>query len=143
MRSGFLALLFCVPAAAMCQSTVPGAGASESPNGRQALPPWTACNHLAAAISAECVSPQFDLSNRAYSGLSSKAVQPASGLLPQNNASTLLLEPPPRGAGKSEPIPTQWPQAKPEKIPTQWPQLSMMPIHSASDALATVELAPR
>jgi hypothetical protein len=36
---------------------------------------------------------------------------------------------------KSEPIPTQWPNAKFEQIPTQWPNLKLQPIDGRSPSL--------
>jgi hypothetical protein len=36
---------------------------------------------------------------------------------------------------KSEPIPTQWPNAKVERIPTEWPNLKLQPIDGGSQGL--------
>jgi len=56
---------------------------------------------------------------------------PCMNTNPVLQTAQISLPPPPLPAGRlprSEPIPTQWPNARFERIPTTWPNLRMLPI---------------
>jgi hypothetical protein len=144
MRPGVVGLFLCIPLAALCQPVPPRAAAPQTVgNGQQATPPWTACSHLAPAVSMNCVAPQVEPGNVAQSAFSLTPAQASRVLEAQNYP--ILLQPPssPLPNAKGEPIPTQWPKARIEQIPTTWPHLQSQQIDGQSSSLAASSLAMR
>jgi len=143
MRSGVLALLLLVPFTALGQSSAARVVSPEFGRVEQATPQWTACSHLAPAISKACVSSQAASRNSIPSAFSFDSARPSYGFLAQSDPQPLFPPSLPSPKAKGEPIPTQWPNAKLEPIPTQWPHLSLTPIRSPRDSHAELQPAEK
>jgi hypothetical protein len=151
MRFWFFALLVCAPCAAFCQS-VDSAPAKTPKLGenQRATPSWVPCSKFSLNASADCVvPPQGNAPGRDLAAewqrdglqFDSKSVLPwlfpHAGTLQspwqfaQINPNLILPQTlAPLGKLKSQPIPTQWPNAKVEQIPTRWPNLRLEQIDS-------------
>jgi hypothetical protein len=155
MRFWFFTLLLCAPCAAFCQSANSASATTQHLGEKQkATPSWIPCNRFSLNASANCVvPPQANTLGRDFVGgwqrdgsqFDSKSVLPwlypnAESLRsPQQFAqmNPNLIIPPlalaPRGKSGSQPIPTQWPNAKVKQIPTAWPNLRFEQIDSRPD----------